>query len=117
MAGTRDGNVGKTGVEQVRVNAGVGLNEDAFCGEALRAVAGDVQGAPYEHGVDTNGPIEDAGAVKDLIRQGEIGLISIANARVLPSRGHRHPGFLRLGAAKVNRLGPAPTNPRTARQL
>jgi len=62
------------------VNAGVGLNEDAFCGEALRAVAGDVQGAPYEHGVDTSGPIEDAGAVKDLIRQGEIGLISIANA-------------------------------------
>ena len=41
VAGARDGNVGKARVEQVRVNAGVGVNEDALGGKALRAVAGD----------------------------------------------------------------------------
>ena len=38
--GAGDGDVGEAGVEQVRVNAGVRVNEDAFCGEALGAVAG-----------------------------------------------------------------------------
>ena len=37
----RDGNVGEARIEQVRVNAGVGANEDALGGKALRAVAGD----------------------------------------------------------------------------
>ena len=41
VAGARDGNVGKARVEQVWVNAGVGVNEDALGGEALGAVAGD----------------------------------------------------------------------------
>jgi hypothetical protein len=38
-AGNRD--VSKAGIEEVRVNAGVGIYEDALCSEALRAVAGD----------------------------------------------------------------------------
>ena len=37
----RDGDVGEAGVEQVRVDAGIGVNEDAFGGEALGAVTGD----------------------------------------------------------------------------
>ena len=41
VAGARDGDVCKAGVEQVRVNAGVGVNEDALGGEALGAVASD----------------------------------------------------------------------------
>ena len=41
MAGARHGNVGEACVEQVRVNAGVGVNEDALGGKPLRAVAGD----------------------------------------------------------------------------
>ena len=41
VAGARDGNIGKARVEQVWVNAGVGVNEDALGGEALGAVAGD----------------------------------------------------------------------------
>jgi hypothetical protein len=38
-AGNRD--VAEAGVEEVRVNAGVGIYQDALCGEAPRAVAGD----------------------------------------------------------------------------
>ena len=41
MAGAGDGDVAEAGVEQVRVDAGIGVNEDAFGGEALGAVAGD----------------------------------------------------------------------------
>src|SRR6204780_4556442 len=37
----RDGNVGEAGVEQVRVDAGIAVNEDAFGGKALGAVTGN----------------------------------------------------------------------------
>src|ERR1700680_4218083 len=37
----RDGNVGEAGVEQVWVDAGVAVNEDAFGGKALGAVTGN----------------------------------------------------------------------------
>src|SRR5271157_872991 len=37
----RDGNVGEAGVEQVWVDAGIAVNEDAFGGEALGAVTGN----------------------------------------------------------------------------
>ena len=38
-AGNRD--VSEAGIEEVRVDAGVGIYQDALCSEALRAVAGD----------------------------------------------------------------------------
>jgi hypothetical protein len=41
VAGAGDGDVGEAGVEQVRVDAGIGVNEDAFGGKALGAVTGD----------------------------------------------------------------------------
>jgi hypothetical protein len=41
MAGARDGDVAETGVEQVRVDTCIRVNEDAFGGEALGAVTGD----------------------------------------------------------------------------
>ena len=41
VAGAGDGDVAEAGVEQVRVDAGIGVNEDAFGGEALGAVTGD----------------------------------------------------------------------------
>ena len=41
MAGAGDGDVAEAGVEQVRVDAGIGVDEDALGGEALGAVAGD----------------------------------------------------------------------------
>ena len=41
MAGAGDGDVAEAGVEQVRVDAGIGVNEDAFGCEALGAVTGD----------------------------------------------------------------------------
>jgi len=37
----RDGNVGEAGVEQVWVDASIAVDEDAFGGEALRAMTGD----------------------------------------------------------------------------
>src|ERR1700675_1962459 len=48
----RDGNVGEAGVEQVWVDAGIAVNEDAFGGKALGAVTGtqaspSVAPAPY----------------------------------------------------------------------
>ena len=41
VAGAGDGNVAETGVEQVRVDAGIGIDENALGGEALGTVAGD----------------------------------------------------------------------------
>ena len=41
VTGSGDGDVAEAGVEQVRVDAGIGVNEDAFGGEALGAVTGD----------------------------------------------------------------------------
>ena len=41
VAGAGDGDVAEAGVEQIRVDARIGVNEDAFGGEALGAVAGD----------------------------------------------------------------------------
>ncbi len=41
MAGAGDGDVGETGVEQVRVDAGIAVNEDPFGGQALGAMTGD----------------------------------------------------------------------------
>src|SRR6202051_1180540 len=38
---TRDGNVGEAGVEQVWVDAGIAVNEDAFGGKPLGAVTGN----------------------------------------------------------------------------
>ena len=37
----RDGDVAEAGVEQVRVDAGIGVNQDALSGEGLGAVTGD----------------------------------------------------------------------------
>src|SRR5258708_13180080 len=37
----RDGNVGEAGVEQVWMDAGIAVNEDAFCSESLGAMTGD----------------------------------------------------------------------------
>ena len=41
MAGTRDRDIGEAGVEQVRVDTGIGVNEDAFGCKALGAVTGN----------------------------------------------------------------------------
>ena len=41
VAGAGDGNVAEAGVEQVRVDPSVSVNENAFGGEPLRAVTGD----------------------------------------------------------------------------
>jgi hypothetical protein len=38
VAGAGDGDVAEAGVEQVRVDAGIGMDEDAFGSEALGAV-------------------------------------------------------------------------------
>ena len=40
-AGAGDGDIREARVEQIWVNAGIGVNEDAFGGEALGAVTGD----------------------------------------------------------------------------
>jgi hypothetical protein len=41
VAGPGDGDVGEAGVEEVGVDAGIPVNEDAFSGKALGAVTGD----------------------------------------------------------------------------
>jgi hypothetical protein len=41
VTGAGDGDIGETRVEQVRVDTGIGMNEDAFGGEALGAMTGD----------------------------------------------------------------------------
>ena len=41
MASAGDGDVAEAGVEQIRVDAGIGVYEDALSREALRAVTGN----------------------------------------------------------------------------
>jgi hypothetical protein len=41
VAGAGDGDVAEAGVEQIWVDARIGVNEDAFRGEALGTVTGD----------------------------------------------------------------------------
>ena len=41
VASAGDGDVAEAGVEQVRVDTGVGVDEDTLGGEPLRTVAGD----------------------------------------------------------------------------
>src|ERR1700721_2124088 len=41
MAGARDRDVAEAGVQQVRVDTGIGVNENAFGGKALGAMTGD----------------------------------------------------------------------------
>ena len=41
VAGAGDGDVAEAGVEQVRVDPSVSVNENTFGGEPLRAVTGD----------------------------------------------------------------------------
>jgi hypothetical protein len=41
VAGARDGDVAEAGVKEVRVDTGIGVNEDAFGGKALGAVTGN----------------------------------------------------------------------------
>ncbi len=41
VAGAGNGDVAEAGIEQVGVDAGIGVDEDAFGGEALGAVTGD----------------------------------------------------------------------------
>ena len=41
VAGARDGDVAEAGVQQVRVDTGIGVNENAFGGEPLGAMTGD----------------------------------------------------------------------------
>lgn len=41
MAGAREGDVAETGVKKIRMDAGIGVDEDTLGGETLRAVAGD----------------------------------------------------------------------------
>ena len=60
MAGAGDGDVAEAGVEQVRVDAGVGVDEDAFGGESLGAMTGDgvsVVEMPMLTGVELDLPV------------------------------------------------------------
>jgi len=41
VASARDGDVAEAGVEQVGVDTGIGVNENAFGGEPLGAMTGD----------------------------------------------------------------------------
>ena len=41
VAGAGDGDIAEAGIEQVRVDTGIGVNEDAFGGEPLGAMTGD----------------------------------------------------------------------------
>lgn len=60
MAGAGDSDVPEAGTEQVRMNAGIGVNEYALGGEPLGAVAGDgvaVIEMPVFGSVEFNPPI------------------------------------------------------------
>ena len=79
MAGAGEGDVAEAGVEQVRVDAGIGVDEDALRGEALGAVAGDgiaVIKVAMLSGVELNLPI-----VVRAGRDAAIGVIDSITAR------------------------------------
>jgi hypothetical protein len=41
MAGTRDNDIADAGIKHVRMDAGIGVNQDPLGGESLYAVTGD----------------------------------------------------------------------------
>ena len=92
MAGAGDGDVAKAGIEQVRVDAGVGVDEDALGGEALGAVAGDgiaVVEVAMLFGVELNlAVVVEAGGNATIGRDGlDDGKVAIGDAERLVGRG------------------------------
>jgi hypothetical protein len=89
-AGDRD--VAETGVEQVRVDAGIGVNEDAFGGKALGAVTGN--GVAVVEMTMLVGVEFDLAVVVEACRQPTIGMdrldggeVAIGNAERFVGRG------------------------------
>src|SRR5580698_5250124 len=68
----RDGNVAEAGVEKVRVDPSVSMNENAFGGEPLRAVTGD--GIAVVEMTMLNGVEFDLAAVVEACRKSTVGM-------------------------------------------
>ena len=92
VAGAGDGDVAEAGVEQVRVNAGIGVDENALGGETLGAVAGDgiavvevamLAGVEFDLAV-----VVEAGGNAAIGRDGlDHGEVAIGDAKRLVGRG------------------------------
>jgi len=92
----RDGNVGEAGVEQVWVDAGIAVNEDALGGEPLGAVTGD--GVAVVEMAVVAGVELDLAVVVEARRNATLGLncfdqghVAIGNAERFVGRGELDP--------------------------
>jgi hypothetical protein len=92
VAGAGDRDVAETGVEQIRVDAGIGVNEDAFGRESLGAVAGD--GIAVVEMAMVAGVKFDLAAVVEACREPTVGMdcfdrgeVAIDNAKRFVGRG------------------------------
>jgi hypothetical protein len=81
VAGAGDGNVAEAGVEQVRVDPSVSVNENAVGGEPLRAVTGD--GIAVVEMTMLDGVEFDLAAVVDACRKPTIRMDGLAGREVV----------------------------------
>ena len=102
MAGAGDGDVAEAGVEQVRVDAGVGMNEDAVGGEALGAVTGD--GVAVVEMTMLAGVELDLAAVVQAGGEATIGLDRLDGSEVAIGNAKRFVGRCELEALSYGEL-------------
>ena len=102
MAGAGDGDVAEAGVEQVGVDAGIGVNKDAFGGEALGAVTGDgvaVVEMPMLTGVELDLPV-----VVEAGGEATIGMDRLDDSQVAIGNAERFVGRGELDAVAYGEL-------------
>src|SRR5208337_38041 len=99
---TRDGNVGEAGVEQVWVDAGIAVNEDAFGGEALGAVTGN--GVAVIKMTMLVGAEFDLAVVVEAGGQATIGVDRLDHGHVAIGNAERFVGGRKLDAVAYGKL-------------
>jgi len=97
-----DGDVAEARVEEVRVNAGIGMNEDAFGGEALGAVAGD--GVPVVEMSMLTGVELDRPVVVEAGGEMGIGMDRLDNGQIAIGNAERFVGGGELDAVAYGEL-------------
>ena len=90
----RDGNVGKAGVEQVWVDAGIAVDEDAFSSESLGAVTGD--GVAVIEMAMLDGIKLDLAVVVEASRKAAVGMNCLNDGEVAVRNAERFVGCREL---------------------
>src|SRR6266478_9894438 len=102
MASARDGDVPETAVEQVRVDAGIGVDKNAFGGEGLGAVTGN--GVAVVEMTMLVGAEFDLAVVVEADGQATIGVDRLDRGHVAICNAERFVGGSKLDAVAYGKL-------------